>query len=61
MKKSTENLSMNSSGHLKNFMRPYNPTSFYSTNRRTSSAQSHSQRSKNSSPGYYANSNHKQK
>lgn len=52
MRKSGENLSMNSSGHLKNFMRPYNITGIYSSNRKNSSAQSLSQRSKNSSPGY---------
>lgn len=52
LRKSNENMSMNSSGHIKNFMRPYNITTLYSTNRKNSSAQSLSQRSKNSSPGY---------
>lgn len=55
-RKSCENLSMNSSGHLKNFIRPYNLTSIYSTNRKTSEAQSLTQRSKCSSPGSLINS-----
>lgn len=44
-------MSMSSSGQHKNFIRPYNPKSIYSTNRKTGSAQSLSHRSGGSSPG----------
>ena len=56
IRRSHENLSQNSSGHLKNFMRPYNPPAcMYSTNRKTSSQKSLSQRSAES-PAYIQNS-----
>ena len=52
-KSHAETMSHNSSGHLKNFMRPYNPASIYSTNKKSTSEQlSLSQRSLKSSPGY---------
>lgn len=49
-KRSGDKLSMNSSGQLKNLMRPYNPKSIYSTTRKAGSARSLSQKSGGSSP-----------